>query len=49
MELLNEWRKVGEIASQKAKKHEQKYKKIFSDSKNFKLFKDSIEKVKNSF
>ena len=48
-ELLNEWRKVGEIASQKAKKHEQKYKKIFSDSKNFKLFKDSIEKVKNEY
>ncbi len=48
-ELLNEWRKIGESASQKAKKHEKKYKKIYSKIKNFKSFKDSIEKVKDEY
>ncbi len=48
-ELLSEWRKIGESASQKAKKHEKKYKKIYSKIKNFKSFKDSIEKVKNEY
>ena len=33
-ELLKEWRKIGERSSEKAKKHELKYKKIFSNFKN---------------
>ncbi len=48
-ELISEWRKIGVKASQKAKKHELKYKKIFSSFKNFNSLKKSIEKVKNEY
>ena len=44
--LFSEWRKIGEHASQKAKKHEQKYKKIFSNFKNLNSYKNQIEKSK---
>ena len=47
--LFSEWRKIGEYASQKAKKHEQKYKKIFSNFKNLNSYKNQIEKVKNDY
>ena len=47
--LFSEWRKIGEHASQKAKKHEQKYKKIFSNFKNLNSYKNQIEKVKNDY
>ena len=47
--LFNEWRKIGEYAFQKAKKHEQKYKKIFSNFKNLNSYKNQIEKVKNDY
>ena len=48
-EILSEWRKIGQIASQKAKKNENKYKKIFSNFKNLNSFKDLIEKTKNEY
>jgi len=48
-EILSEWRKIGEIASQKAKKNDNKYKKIFSNFKNLNSFKNLIEKTKNDY
>ena len=48
-ELLSEWRKIGENASRKAKKNDQKYNKIFSKFKNLNSFKVSINKVKNEY
>ena len=48
-ELLSVWRKIGKDASLKAKKHEDKYKKIFSKLKNIKSYKNLIEKSKNSY
>ncbi len=48
-EFLNEWKKIGEKASQNAKKHEIKYKKILSNFKNLNSLKDSIEKIKNDY
>ena len=48
-ELLSKWKAIGEKASQKAKKHELKYKKIFSNFKNLKSFKNSIEKIKKDY
>ena len=37
-ELLSEWRKIGQNASLKAKKHDDKYKKIFSKFKKIKYY-----------
>ena len=48
-ELLKEWRKIGDVASKKAKKHEFKYKKIFSNFKNLNSLKSSIEKAKTDY
>jgi transketolase len=48
-DLLNEWKKIGEKASQKAKKHESKYKKIFTNDKIPNSFINSIEKTKNDY
>ena len=48
-ELLSQWRKIGENGSQKAKKHELKYKKIFSKFKNLNSFKNLIEKSKDDY
>ena len=48
-EFLSEWRKIGENASKKAKKHETKYKKILLSFKNIQSFKNSIEKVKQDY
>tara|TARA_B100001057_G_scaffold231225_1_gene231474 strand:- start:4458 stop:6401 length:1944 start_codon:yes stop_codon:yes gene_type:complete len=47
--LLNEWKKIGENASKKAKLHELKNKKIFSNFKNLNSFKNSIEKIKKDY
>ena len=47
--LLNEWKKIGDKASQKAIKHEKKFKKILINSKNLNSFKKSLEKVKNNY
>ena len=47
--LLSEWRKIGERASLKAKKHELKYKKIFSNFKNLKSLKNTIKKTIDNY
>jgi len=47
--LLNEWRKIGTEACKKAKKHEDKFKKIFSNNKAIQSLKNSIEKTKNDY
>ena len=47
--FLAEWKKIGEKASQNAKKHEIKYKKILSNFKNLNSLKDTIEKIKNDY
>ena len=46
--LLNEWNSIGKKAEQKAKKHENKYKKIFKDS-GLGPLKNLIEKKKNEY
>ncbi len=48
-ELLVEWRKIGEKSKQKAKKHEIKYKKKFSNFKDLRSLKNLIKKVKNDY
>ncbi len=48
-ELLNEWRKIGERAFQKAKKNENKINKIFKNEKNLNSIKGFIEKKKNEY
>ena len=45
-DLLKEWKKIGENASQKANKHELKYKKTFSNINKLDPFKNLIEKQK---
>ncbi len=47
--LLSQWRKIGEKNSQKAKRHEKKYKKTLYNSKNLNSFKNLIEKTKNEY
>ncbi len=47
--LLNEWKKIGDKASKKAKKHEKKYKNIFINNKILGSLKKSIEKTKNNY
>ncbi len=46
--LLKEWRRIGEIAFEKANKHEKKYKKINFNLNN-KSLKNSINKLKNNY
>ncbi len=48
-ELLNQWRKIGEIASQKAKKNEINYQNILSYFKDVNTLKKIIEKTKNEY
>ena len=48
-ELLNQWRKIGFIASEKAKKHELKYKKITSNFKNLSSLNNLIKKTKEEY
>ena len=48
-ELLNQWRKIGFIASQKAKKHELKYKKITSNFKDLSSLNNLIKKTKDEY
>ena len=48
-ELLNQWRKIGFIASEKAKKHELKYKKITSNFKNLSSLNNLIKKTKDEY
>ena len=48
-ELLSEWRKIGQNAYHKAKKHEDKYKKINLEFKNLNSYKKLIEKSKINY
>ncbi len=48
-ELLLEWKKIGEKSSQKAKKHEIKYKKKLSNFKDLRSLENLIKKVKNDY
>ena len=47
--LLSEWRKIGQNAFIKAKKHDKKYKNIFSKFKNKNLYENLIEKSKKVY
>ncbi len=47
--LLNEWKKIGEKAHQKAKKYDAKYKKTFSSISISNSCKILIEKIKNEY
>ena len=48
-ELLNKWRNIGQIAFNKAKKHEDKYKKVISEFTNIISFKNLIKKSKTEY
>ena len=48
-ELLNEWKKIGEKSSQKARKHEIKYKKVLSNFKDLGSLKNLIKKITSDF
>tara|TARA_B100000963_G_scaffold185468_1_gene161208 strand:+ start:70 stop:1971 length:1902 start_codon:yes stop_codon:yes gene_type:complete len=48
-ELLNEWKKIGEKSSQKAKKHEMKYNKALSNFKDLSSIKNLIKKITNDY
>ena len=48
-ELLAEWKKIGEKSSQKAKKHEIKFKKALSNFKDLSSLKNLIEKMKDDY
>ena len=47
--LLIEWRKIGDGASKKAKKHEDKFKNIFTKNETLNSFNSSIEKIKQDY
>ncbi len=47
--LLDEWKKIGELASKKAKRHESKFKKINTNNKIPSSLNSSIEKIKNNY
>ena len=47
--LLNQWRKIGEKNLKKAEKHENKYKKKYSNFKGLDSFKNLIERAKNDY
>ncbi len=48
-DLLNEWKEIGDKASQKARKHENKYKKIFFNETFSSSLIKSIERAKNDY
>ena len=47
--LLNAWKKIGDDASKKARKHESKFKDIFFKTEKLKSFNNSIEKIKKDY
>ena len=47
--LLMEWKKIGDEASKKAKRHEKRYKNIFTKNRSLSSFKKSIEKIKQDY
>ncbi len=48
-ELLVKWRKIGESASKKARKHQNKYKRVLKNFQNLNSFKNLIEKTKSDY
>ena len=48
-ELLDEWKKIGEKSSQKAKKYEIKYKKALSNFKDLSSIKNLIRKITKDY
>ena len=48
-DLLNEWKKIGDNASKKAKKHENKFKNIIFNTEKLRSFNNSIEKIKKDY
>ncbi len=48
-ELLTQWRKIGQNASLKAKKNEDKHKKTFSIFKNLNFYRNFIERLKSDY
>ena len=48
-ELLGEWKKIGEKSSQKAKKHEIKYKNVLSNFKDLSSLKNLIKKITSDY
>jgi len=47
--LLDKWKKIGDEASKKASKHDNKFKKIISNKNTLKLLSSSIEKIKKNY
>ncbi len=47
--LLNQWRSIGDKASKKAEKHENKYNKIIKNNKTIETLNSSIEKIKKNY
>ena len=47
--LLNEWKKIGDEGTKKAKKHEKKYKKFSTNKITLKSMNNSIEKLKINY
>tara|TARA_A100001015_G_scaffold282538_1_gene346915 strand:+ start:27 stop:1523 length:1497 start_codon:yes stop_codon:yes gene_type:complete len=48
-DLLDEWKKIGDDASKKAKKHEGKFKSIIIKNEKLRPFNKSIEKLKKDY
>jgi len=48
-DLLSEWKKIGDEASKKAKKHENRFKNIITKNKTLGSYNNSIEKLKNNY
>ena len=48
-DLLKEWKKIGDEASEKAKNQENKFKNIITKNEILNSYNDSIEKIKNNY
>ena len=48
-DLLNAWKKIGDDAGKKAKKHENKFKNIIFKTEKLRSFNNSIEKIKKDY
>ena len=47
--MLSEWKKIEEKSSQKAKKHEIKYKNVLSNFKDLSSLKNLIKKITSDY
>ena len=48
-DLLNAWKKIGDDAGKKARKHENKFKNIIFKTEKLRSFNNSIEKIKKDY